>query len=75
MVSETLRENLSLYTMLIYDTSLIKIHLLLIHRIEEIFQLDLFHFLVEEILFLLCLKFLYRIRSIILESIIKNKYV
>lgn len=42
MVSETLRENLSLYTMLIYDTSLIKIHLLLlIHRIEEISQLNL----------------------------------
>lgn len=38
MVRETLRENLSLYTVLIYDTSLIKMYFLLIHHIEKNFH-------------------------------------
>lgn len=70
MMSETLRENLSLYTMLIYDTSLIKIHFLLIHRIEEISRLDLFH--TRRRNFSSLSKIFIRIRSIILESIIKK---
>lgn len=58
MVRETLRENLSLYTVLIYDTSLIKMYFLLIHPIEKIFQLDLFRARRRNILFFPYLKFL-----------------
>lgn len=75
MVRETLRENLSLYTVLIYDTSLIKMYFLLIHPIEKIFQLDaLFRARRRNSLFFLSQIFI-RIKSIIVQSIIKNKYV
>lgn len=75
MVRETLRENLSLYTVLIYDTSLIKMYFLLIHPIEKIFAIrSVSCSSKKHSLFSLSQIFI-RIKSIIVQSIIKNKYV